>query len=269
MSVTMSLTMSDQIDLPTHRRRRVAAVAALALVAVVSACSSDDESGSSTLAEPTTTVISPTTSSVPESTAAPTTRAPVTVAPTTDPAPQSSAPTTVAVTTTTEPIALQELILTGEGLGSAQFGADPDGVITYVTSILGSPTDDTGWVDPFAFAACDGTIARRVDWGALSLLFTDLSPLANGRRHFIGYEYGRVGQVGDDPVGLHTPGGITLGSRVVDLLAEFPEATVNPGETDINIPDNFFVSTVFYGLLTGVTPDDYVTVLFGGYGCGE
>jgi len=29
------------------------------------------------------------------------------------------------------------------------------------------------------------------------------------------------------------------------------------------------VSTVFYGLLTGVTPDDYVTVLFGGYGCFE
>ena len=105
-----------------------------------------------------------------------------------------------------------------------------------MTSILGSSTDDTGWVDPFAFAACEGTIARRVDWGVLSLLFTDLSPLANGRRHFIGYEYGRVGQVGDDPVGLHTPGGITLGSRVVDLLAEFPEATVNPGEAESQHP---------------------------------
>jgi hypothetical protein len=265
----MNVTMSDQIDPITHRRRRVAAIAALTLVAGVSACSSDDESGSSTVAEPTTTVLGATSSSVPQSTAAPTTLAPSTLAPVTDPTPESTTSTTVAVTTTTEPIALQELILTGEGLGSAQFGADPDGVITYVTSILGSPTDDTGWVDPFAFAACEGTIARRVDWGALSLLFTDLSPLANGRRHFIGYEYGRVGQVGDDPVGLHTPGGITLGSRVVDLLAEFPEATVNPGETDINIPDNFYVSTVFYGLLTGVTPDDYVTVLFGGYGCGE
>ena len=78
-----------------------------------------------------------------------------------------------------------------------------------------------------------------------------------------------LGQVGDDPVGLHTPGGITLGSRVVDLLAEFPEAVVNPGEPQSEIPDNFYVSTVFYGLLTGVTPDDYITVLFGGYGCFE
>ena len=29
------------------------------------------------------------------------------------------------------------------------------------------------------------------------------------------------------------------------------------------------LSDVFYGLLTGTTDDDYVTVLFGGYGCGE
>jgi hypothetical protein len=267
----MNVTMSEPFDPPSHRRRTAAAIAAVTFVALVAGCSSDEDSGSSTVPEPSTTVASATasSSSVSPTTAPASTRAPSTNPPATDTVPESSAPTTVAVTTTTEPIALQELILTGEGLGSAQFGADPDGVITYVTSILGSPTDDTGWVDPFAFAACDGTIARRVDWGALSLLFTDLSPLANGRRHFIGYEYGRVGQVGDDPVGLHTPGGITLGSRVVDLLAEFPEATVNPGETDINIPDNFFVSTVFYGLLTGVTPDDYVTVLFGGYGCGE
>ena len=76
----------------------------------------------------------------------------------------------------------------------------------------------------------------------------------NGRRHFIGYEYGRVGQIGDEPVGLRTPGGTTLGSRVVDLLADFPDAIVNEGEADIDIPPNFYVSNVFYGLLTGVDP---------------
>jgi hypothetical protein len=160
-------------------------------------------------------------------------------------------------------------VLTGDGVGSAAFGAEPDAVIEYVTSILGGNTADTGWVDPFSFAACDGTIARRVDWGVLSLLFTDQSPVANGRRHFIGYEYGRVGQIGDEPVGLRTPGGVTLGSRVVDVLAEFPEAAVNPGDPEVGFPDNFYVSNLFYGLLTGVTLDDYVTVLFGGYGCGE
>jgi hypothetical protein len=145
----------------------------------------------------------------------------------------------------------------------------PRGVIEYVTSILGGDTADTGWVAPDTFAVCEGTVARRVDWGVLSLLFTDQSPFASGRRHFIGFEYGRVGGIGDEPAGLRTPGGITLGSRVIDLLAEFPEAAVNAGDQGVGIPDNFYVSNVFYGLLTGVTADDYVTVLFGGYGCGE
>ena len=251
--------------------KRWRAVVSLAGVALIASCSTiTGDSGPQTVPTPsltfdvTTTLTPPTTTQAPRSDA-PATQASEIRAPTTQPV----LPTTSAVTTTTEPLALQELILTGDGLGSAQFGAEPDQVVEYVTSILGGNTADTGWVDPFTFGACEGTVARRVDWGVLSLLFTDLSPIANGRRHFIGYEYGRVGQVGDDPVGLHTPGGITLGSRVVDLLAEFPEAVINPGEPQSEIPDNFYVSTVFYGLLTGTTQDDYVTALFGGYGCFE
>ena len=254
---------------PRCERLRLAraATAFVLAAAPLAACSTLTGETESTAPPIPSLTFDVTTTTTPPSTVAIAPRA--TGSETTAPTTQPPIPTTVAVSTTTEPIALQELILTGDGLGSAQFGADPDQVIEYVTSILGSNTADTGWVDPFTFAACEGTIARRVDWGVLSLLFTDLSPVANGRRHFIGYEYGRVGQVGDDPVGLHTPGGITLGSRVVDLLAEFPEAVINPGEPQSDIPDNFYVSTVFYGLLTGVTQDDYVTVLFGGYGCFE
>ncbi len=198
------------------------------------------------------------------------TGAPVTTAPTTPP--PATVPVTVAPSAppvSTEPLAVRELLLSGDGIGSAVFGADPDGVVTYVSSILGSDTADTGWVAPDTFAVCEGTTARRVDWGVLSLLFTDESPFASGRRHFMGYEYGRVGGIGDDPVGLRTPGGTTLGSRVIDLAAEYPDAAVNEGDQEVGIPDNFYVSNVFYGLLTGITADDYVTVLFGGYGCGE
>lgn len=190
----------------------------------------------------------------------------------TDPAVPATTTTTTTsppTTTTTEPLAVQELVLRGDGIGSARFGAAPEGVLEYVTSILGGNTADTGWVDPLSFAVCDGTVARRVDWGVLSLLFSDLSDVAEGRPHFMGYEYGRVGELGDEPVGLRTPGGTTLGSRVVDLLADFPDAAVNPGEQDINIPPNFYVSDNFYGLLTGVDDNDVVTVVFGGYGCGE
>jgi hypothetical protein len=184
--------------------------------------------------------------------------------------PDETTTTLPPVTTTTEAPAIQELLLRGDGLGSARFGAAPDGVIAYVTSILGGNTADTGWVDPYTFGDCSpATVARKVDWGVLSLIFSDLSSYANGRRHFIGWEYGLVGQIGDEPVGLRTPGAMTLGSRVVDLLAEFPEAGVNQGENDLNIPPNFYVSDNFRGLLTGTSDDDFVTVIFGGYGCAE
>lgn len=189
-----------------------------------------------------------------------------------DTVPEESTTTTTlpAVTTTTEAPAIQELLLRGDGIGSARFGAAPEGVIDYVTSILGGNTADTGWVDPYTFGDCSpATVARKVDWGVLSLIFSDLSSYANGRRHFIGWEYGLVGQIGDEPVGLRTPGAMTLGSRVVDLLAEFPEAGVNEGENDLNIPPNFYVSDNFRGLLTGTSGDDFVTVIFGGYGCAE
>ncbi len=198
----------------------------------------------------------------------------VTTPPSTQPPETTSTTSTtmVPVTTTTEPLAIQELVLRGDGIGSARFGADPDGVIGYVTSILGGNTGDTGWVDPLApvlGAVCDGTLARRVDWGVLKLRFGDLSDVASGRRHFMGWEYGLDGQIGDEPAGLRTAGGTTLGSRVVDLLAEFPDASVNEGEADLNIPPNFYVSDNFRGLLTGTSPEDVVTVMFGGYGCFE
>ena len=244
---------------------RVRIVVVLSAVLFAGACAAgDDDAGSSTTLGTTTTApvvvttLPATSAPAPETTVAPDTTVAVTTTTTTTPP-----------TTTTEPIAVQELLLRQDGIGSARFGAAPDGVIEYVSSILGGNTGDTGWVDPFTFAVCDGTVARRVDWGVLTLLFSDFSDVADGRRHFMGYEYGRVGQVGDEPSGLRTPGGTSLGSRVVDLLADFPEAAVNPGEQDINIPPNFYVSDDFYGLLTGVEPEDVVTVVFGGYGCGE
>jgi hypothetical protein len=249
-------------------------------LAAVSACGSGKTEPPAAQLTPTTIVFQPVPTRAPlpglaepVASSAPPSSLPV------DPAaaesPAATAPATVAPppptspVTTTEPVAVQGLELSGEGIGSAIFGADPDGVVDYVSSFLGSNTGDTGWVDPYSFGVCEGGIARKVDWGVLSLLFSDLSRFANGRRHFMGWEYGKHGQIGDEPVGLRTAGGVTLGSRVVDLLAEFPDASVNAGDPEIEVPDNFFVSTVFYGLLTGPNLDDYITVMFGGYGCGE
>lgn len=260
---------------PSARRALLVVVALGPILAA--ACSSGDDDGAAGTTAPTIALPSTLVPPEPTTTAPATTVAPIdTTAPVTTPAPTTAPATTLPPTTpptaapqTTEPLAVQELVLSGDGLGSAVFGADPDSVVEYVSSILGSDTADTGWVAPDSFAVCEGTVARRVDWGTLSLLFSDQSVIASGRRHFIGYEYGLVGQIGDEPAGLRTAGGLTLGSRVIDLLAEFPEAAVNEGDDSVGIPDNFYVSNVFYGLLTGTTADDYVTVLFGGYGCGE
>lgn len=261
-------------------RVRIAALIAVASIVVAACTAGDDDtvSTSASSADRTTTTLitgssTPGSATVVPSTAPTTPTTPTTpvTQPPVDTTPATVAPTvatTLPPTTTTEPLAVQELLLRGDGIGSARFGAAPEGVIDYVTSILGGNTGDTGWVDPLTFAVCDGNVARRVDWGVLSLLFSDLSDVADGRRHFMGFEYGRVGQVGDEPVGLRTAGGTSLGSRIVDLLADFPDASVNPGETDIDIPPNFYVSDNFYGLITGVDAEDVVTVIFGGYGCG-
>ena len=241
------------------RRFAIAATAGV----LVAACASSDEPETAVTPAPFTTPV-PTTDPAQVTTTGPTTTT------TTSTAPVSTTTTTLpATTTTTEPLSVQELVLRGDGIGSAIFGAAPDGVIEYVSSILGGNTADTGWVDPFTFAVCEGSIARKVDWGVLTLLFTDESLFASGRRHFIGWEYGLVGQIGDQPVGLRTGGGVVLGSRVVDLLAEFPDAFVNEEEPEIGSPPNFYVSDVFWGLLTGTAGDDVVTAIFGGYGCGE
>ena len=56
-------------------------------------------------------------------------------------------------------------MLSGEGIGSAEFGAEPESVISYISSFLGEPTNDTGWIDPLSVGACPGTEIRFVDWG--------------------------------------------------------------------------------------------------------
>jgi hypothetical protein len=212
-----------------------------------------DADVSTTAADTTTTSTSSTTT---------TTLAPTTTS-------SSTTTSTSSTTTTTVSRAVEELVLKPDGIGLAQVGAEPEGIVQYMTSILGAPTSDTGWIDPMTFAICPGNEVRRVDWGVLSLLFSDASSVATGRRHFFAWEYGLAGQVGDEPQGLHTPGGVTLGSPVVDLRAEFPEVSINAGEDDGSFLPNFYVSDDFRGLLTGGADEDLVTVMFGGIGCGE
>ena len=225
----------------------------------VAACGGSDDSASTsstqfTLLPTTTTPPSTSTTSTTTTTVPPTTTSTTTTSTISQPS-----------TTVADP-AVDALVLTGYGIGTAGFGAEPDGVIAYIGSYLGPPTNDTGWVDPFSIGLCPGTELRLVSWGVLTLLFGDASTVVEGRRHFFGYTYGDQAEIGAEPVGLVTSRGVSIGSRVVDVRAAYPAAQIFP-EDDF-IPPYFVVNDTLRGYLTGVDDDATVTAIIGGDDCG-
>jgi hypothetical protein len=233
--------------------RRLSALLVLGALLLVACDGSDDSSGSTTVF----TLLLPTSSTSTTSTTTSTTSTTPT---------STTSTTTVAPSTTVEDPAVAELVLSGDGIGTAGFGAEPDGVVEYMSSYLGPPTNDTGWIDPLTIGLCSGDELRQVSWGVLTLLFGDVSEVVQGRRHFFGYTYGEQDQIGSAPVGLQTTRGVMIGSRVVDVRAAYPAATINP-EDDFT-PPFFFVNDNLRGFLTGVSDDATVTAILGGGDCG-
>ena len=180
----------------------------------------------------------------------------------------TTAPAATPTTTIPEPLGVAELILTAGGLGEAAFGSEPDAVISYVSSILGSPTEDSDWTTPETFL-CAGTVIREVNWGVLSLMFGDESSSASGRPHFMSYTYGLIDRLGDEPQGLVTSEGLTISNSVATLLAR-TDAKLDEGDEELDIPPSFFYDSEPFpvtGLLTGTSDEDVVLVILGGSGC--
>lgn len=195
----------------------------------------------------------------------------VTPSTTTQPPATTSTSTTVdtSSTTTTSTIpAVRGLDLSADGLGGESFGAESNGVIAYVGSILGPPTHDTGWIDPVAAGlACTGAEVRHVTWGDLVLFFTDDSTVASGLRHFAAYTYGPSAGPFVSPFGLSVAGDISVGDTVDKLLAVYPDALVNDGD-ELGGP-SFHIVDGLSGFLTGTGGSDTITTFVGGFGCGE
>ncbi len=182
--------------------------------------------------------------------------------------PITATPATTPTTTIPEPLGVAELILTAGGLGDAAFGGEPDAVISYVSSILGSPTEDSDWTTPETFL-CAGTVIREVNWGVLSLVFGDESSSASGRPHFMSYTYGLIDRLGDEPQGLVTSEGLTISNTVATLL-DRTDARLDEGDEELEIPPSFFYDRDPFpvtGLLTGTSDEDVVLVILGGSGC--
>ena len=249
-----------------RRAVRIGAVCTMALV--LGSCAylgSDDDAASTTVPAVVETRAASVEVPAGDTTiaAAPSTSA-ITVAPTST----TTTTTTVPPTTTIPPpLGVDELVLTSTALGQARMGTDPDQVVSYVSAILGSPTSDTGWVTPESFVACEGTTVRRVEWGALGVMFGDESAVASGRTHLMSYSYGLVGRLDAEPQGLLTAEGLGLGSSVDQLLTAYPDALIDEGDPEVDIPPSFYVSDEWRGLLSGTEPDDLVLVVLAGPGC--
>lgn len=231
-------------------RRVLAAVTGLLLLA---ACSNETSN-------PGTSV--PTTSTTEAVT---TTTAPATTTSTTAPATTS---TTVAPSTTTTIPAVEGLGLSGDGLGDALFGADAQGVIDYVTSVLGAPSNDSGWIDPMSIgAACPGSEVRFVDWNDLYVFFSDETGYASAARHFAGFVYGPAFGTTITPFGLATVAGLAVGDTVGELRAVYPSAAIN-ADDELSGP-SFVLDDGLFGFLTGVADTDTIIAFQAGAGCGE
>jgi hypothetical protein len=249
----------------------------LVLLATAMVSCGDDSSSSPSTLRPIVTTSTVAATVAPIATVVPVTTGSITIAPTstttstTVPAATTTAATTTTTTATTTATTIPAgtaLVLRNNGVGDAEFGADADEVIGYVRSILGQPTADSGWADPFSsFGVCPGTEVRGVTWGDLTLLFGDSSVVASGRRHFFTYSYGPVFAAAIEPAGLMTSNGLSVGSTVAQLRAAFPLVVVNPGD-DIFAP-NFYIDDNFTGFLSGTADTDTIQSITGGIGCGE
>jgi hypothetical protein len=193
------------------------------------------------------------------------------VATTTSPATTSTSSTsstsTSTSTTTTTIIEGAELFLRSDGLGTIRFGVEPDGVVDYVSSLLGDPDADTGYIDSFSeFGTCPGTEVRGVRWGDLLLLFGDESDFDSGRRHFYQWQFGPQTESPLRPNGPLTDGGIGLGATVADIRAVYPDVQIF--DDDIFGP-GFELEPLLWGTLTDDAESGRVIALVGGTPCGE
>ena len=163
------------------------------IVVATAGCGSDEQPANSTSTVDTSTTTSSTIAASTTLATTTTTQLPVTTtaAPETTVAPETTQP---AETTTTTIAPGASLILGPSSLGAAEFGTDPEAVITYVSSLIGPPSADSGWTDAITggFGICPGNEVRGVSWNDLLLLFSDNTDVASGRRHFFSYVLGQA-----------------------------------------------------------------------------
>lgn len=250
-----------------------------AIVLVAAACSPSDEGADTTSTSPSTT--STTTPATTVTSVAPTT----TSEPSTTTTLSPSSTTTLSPSTTTTEFVPLGVELTDEGVGAGStwlpFGTDADDTVAALTTALGPPSNDTGWLDSLTegwenFGVCPQPRVRGVSWGegavSLQVLFTDGDTdfWVGGVEHFFAYYY----LDSSAPTGLTTPEGIGVGSSLGDLKAAYDPAKIVIEEAFFDPGVGYWsydmqTWTGMWGFASGQADDDTITSINGGQGCGE
>jgi len=167
------------------------------------------------------------------------------------------------------PAAPAGIQLGSDGLGIVALGAEPEAAIAAVSSLLGAPAFDTGWVDA-ATTTCPGTEYREVSWNGLILRFGDAADATapDGGRHLFAY-FHTAGSDQDEAFQPTTAEGIGLGSTVAELEAAYGEALATTESPAVGPTWQIDAGVFFGGGLSGLAAGDVVTSIEAGIRCAE
>ena len=240
-------------------------------------CTAAADSTTSVSETPTSPPEVATTATAPAGSTTPTTTAPpettTTIGTTTTTTAPAGSTTTTPVTTTTATSGTVALSDEGVQAGTTwvPFGTLEADAVGSIATVLGAPTDDSGWTDSFSvYGTCPAPEVRGVHWGDFVMLLTqaDTDFWSGGVPHFFAYYY-----TGNVP-SLLTTEGIGIGSTLATLKAAYGGSlfTIDEAFFDPNTGSWTFdmqAWTGLWGYTTGQSPVDTVTSIGGGIGCGE
>lgn len=239
---------------------------ALVALALIGAACSDDAGETSTTPATLTTTSSTSTTAASETT---TTTVPEETTTTV------TGTTTTTETTTTTIVEESSLELSDEGVEAGAtwvpFGTIDEDAIAAVAAVLGTPSDDSGWVDSFSvYGTCPGPVVRGVHWDAYVMLFTQAETdfWTAGVPHFFGWYYTDVVPA------LATTQGLVIGDTLATVEALYGGPKLEINEDPFDPSGGIWLYDVvgftgLWGFADGQNPASVISSINGGQGCGE
>jgi hypothetical protein len=233
-----------------------------------------DSGGDGVAADASTTTTSSTTSTstTSTSTTTSTTSTTTTTTTTTVPASTTTFPPTTIPRELGKAVLLESGIVLNYGTSSSQtlaFGDEATETLDLLRGTLGGPDTDSGWQTD-DIEICSGTATRRVTWGDLEVVFSELSDGADEGATARSFEQWFVDSPGTVPPGLVTLDRIGIGSLVADLKFAYPDLDIShprPGDKIGLFTTQSGDDNLIAGLTSDTTDDAKVTQMWAGSAC--